>query len=383
MHYPVVPTLYSRREAEFPSMQQRTYNFSPGPAVLPLPVLERAKEELLCLPGAGASVMELSHRSSQFESVLSQTEQNLRKLLGVPDSYKVLFMQGGARLQFNLIPMNLLRGQRGPAQYVVTGSWGKYASEEAGREGAGQVVWDAKSTNYDRTPGPGEIPVKEGAAYVHITSNETIQGVQFPIVPQVGDAPLVTDCSSEILSRPMDVSKYGLIYACAQKNAGISGVTVVIIREDLLARSPSDLPGMMSYKTISENGSMYNTPPTFAIYILKLITEWLANDIGGVPAMEKLNQEKAALLYQKIDTSGGFYLGHAVKESRSVMNVPFKLAKPELEKTFVADAEKAGLSTLGGHRSVGGMRASIYNAMPRSGVEALCQFMEDFKAKHG
>ena len=363
-------------------MSQRVFNFSPGPAVLPVPVLERAREEMLCLPGAGASVMEISHRSPQFEAILAQTEQNLRKLLAIPANYKVLFMQGGARLQFNLIPMNLAKGQAGPSQYIVTGTWGKSASEEAAREGNSAVIWDGKSGNYNRVPGAGEFQVDPNAAYLHITSNETIQGVQFPHEPNGGPAPLISDCSSEILSRPMDVSKYGLIYACAQKNAGIAGVTVVILREDLLERCSKDLPGMMSYKVMAENGSMFNTPPTFAVYILKLITEWLEKDIGGVGAMEKLNREKAALLYSKIDSSGGFYLGHAVKENRSQMNVPFKLAKPELDKTFIAEAEKAGLSTLAGHRSVGGMRASIYNAMPRAGVEALCQFMDDFRAKH-
>ena len=362
---------------------ERVFNFSAGPAMLPRPVLERARDEMLALPGVGANAGELSHRSSEFGEIIADAESNLRTLLAIPANYKVLFLQGGARLQFLMIPKNLCPPGAGSGDYIVTGSWGKYAAADAALDGHGRVIYDGKATNFDRTPAADEFDVAPDAAYVHVTNNETIQGVQFPAEPEVGPTPLVADCSSEFLSKPMDVSKYGLIYACAQKNAGIAGVTMVIVRDDLLERSPEDLPGMLSYRKLADAGSMFNTPPTFAIYILKLITEWLLRDIGGLDMMATINVEKATLLYDLIDSSDGFYTGHAAPAHRSTMNVPFKLKDAELDKAFLAGAAENGMITLGGHRSIGGMRASIYNAMPLEGVRALANYMRDFAAKHG
>jgi phosphoserine aminotransferase len=276
-------------------MEKRLYNFSAGPAVLPVPVLERIRDEMMCLPGCGASVMEISHRSKQFIAIQEAAKQRLIRLLGVPDDYDVLFIQGGSRLQFSMIPMNLLRGQAGPAQYVLTGSWGKYAIGEAKKEGATEVVYDAGATNYDRLPSDGELAFRKDAAYVHVTSNETIQGVQFQHDLQT-PAPLVCDSSSDFMYRPVDISKYGLLYACAQKNAGPAGVTVVVIRKDLLARSQDSLPGYLNYNNHAKEDSMWNTPPTFAIYVLGLVTEWLESTVGGLAAMHKINLEKAQLV---------------------------------------------------------------------------------------
>ncbi|MDR3233664.1 MAG: 3-phosphoserine/phosphohydroxythreonine transaminase [Planctomycetaceae bacterium] len=370
--------------------EKRLYNFSAGPAVLPLPVLQKAQEELLCLPGAGASVMEISHRSKAFEPIINGAEDNIRKLLNVPANYRILFLQGGALLQFGMIPMNLFGKelQTVSADYIVTGSWSKKAASEAGLIGRINTIWDGKAAGYKRKPVSSELDINEDAAYVYICSNETIEGVQYQQYPVSASAskvnvPLVCDASSDFLSKPVDISQFGLLYACAQKNAGPAGVTIIIIREDLLDRSPDNIPSLLHYKRLAENKSMLNTPPTFALYIVKLVTDWLLNDIGGLDKIDILNREKAALLYAMIDQSGGFYRGHADKEYRSVMNVPFRLPSEELDKKFEAEAKSAGLVTLGGHRSVGGLRASIYNAMPKEGAVALRDFMADFQKKNG
>jgi len=362
-------------------MEKRLFNFSSGPAVLPIPVLERIRDEMICLPGCGASVMELSHRSKQFIAIQDAAKQRLIRLLKIPPNYDVLFLQGGARLQFSMIPMNLLRGQASPAQYILTGSWGKYAIGEAKREGAVESVFDAAASNYDRIPTESELKIRPDAAYVHITSNETIQGVQFPN-DLLSPAPLVCDSSSDILHRPIDVSKYGLIYACAQKNAGPAGVTVVIIRKDLLARSSDNLPGYLNFNNHAKEDSMWNTPPTFAVYVLGLVTEWLEKTIGGLDAMYKINQEKAKYVYDAIDRHPSIFLAHAQKPSRSLMNATFRFPNEDLEKAFLNQAQAVGLDSLKGHRSVGGIRASIYNAMPIAGVQTLAQLMDDFAAKN-
>ena len=362
-------------------MEKRLFNFSSGPAVLPVPVLERIRDEMLCLPGCGASVMELSHRSKQFIAIQEAAKQRLIRLLSIPTDYDVLFLQGGARLQFSMIPMNLLRGQAGPAQYVLTGSWGKYAIGEAKREGSVEAIYDSAATNYDRVPDEAELKIRHDAAYVHITSNETIQGIQFQH-DLSSAAPLVCDCSSDILHRPIDVSKYGLIYACAQKNAGPAGVTVVIIRKDLLARSSDNLPGYLNFNNHAKEDSMWNTPPTFAVYVLGLVTEWVEKTIGGLETMLKINQAKAQWVYDAIDRHPTMYLAHAQKASRSLMNATFRFPNENLEKAFLAQAQSLGLDSLKGHRSVGGIRASIYNAMPMAGVQSLAQLMDDFASKN-
>jgi len=361
------------------SVADRVFNFSPGPAVLPLEVLERARDELLALPGVGISVLEISHRSPAFDKILDETLADLKGLLGIGDSHEVVFLQGGASQQFSMVPMNLLRGQSGAADYVVTGTWGATAIKEARREGKVHVAWDGAASNYDRLPEAGEIHLSESPAYVHVTSNETIQGVQWKHDPDVGDAPLVCDCSSDFLSRPIDVAKHGLIYACAQKNAGIAGVTAVIIRKDLLERSRDDLPTMLDYRTHVKNGSRPNTPPVFAVYILGLVCRWIRDSVGGLESMARHNRAKAALIYDTLDASGGFYAGHARPDCRSDMNVTFRLPDEATEKEFVNGATARGLVDLKGHRSVGGIRASIYNAMPVEGVEALRDYMLEFQ----
>jgi phosphoserine aminotransferase len=361
----------------------RVFNFSPCPAVLPLSVLQQAQRELVCLPGYGMSVLEMSHRAPGFLDILASAKSLLKELLAIPDNYQIVFLQGGSRLQFSMVPMNLLRGQSEAADYVVTGSWSKYAIDEAKREGKVNLAWDGKATNYDRLPKAGELKLNPNAAYVYTCSNETIQGVQFQSDPDTGSVPLVCDCSSDFLHRPIPVNKYGLIYACAQKNAGPAGVTAVIIRDDLLKRSPENLPGYLNYNSHVKEDSLYNTPPTFAIYLMNLVLQWLKNDIGGLAKMHALNKQKAKILYDLIDASGGFYKGHAQPADRSLMNVTFRLPSEALEKDFCKLGEDRGLDGLKGHRSVGGIRASIYNAMPVAGVEALAEFMKEFKAKKG
>ncbi len=365
----------------------RVYNFSAGPATLPLPVLQEAQRDLLAYPGAGMSVLEMSHRSPRVEGILEEAEANLRGLLGVPETHRVLFLQGGASLQFTMVPMNLLRGAGRPADYVITGTWARKALVEARREGDARVAWDGAEAGYVRAPEPSDLDLAPGAAYVHLTSNETIQGVQFPdgferSLAAATPAPLVCDASSDFLARPLDVASLGLVYAGAQKNAGPAGVTVVILRESLLEGVPEGLPAMLDYRTHVRHGSLYNTPPVFAVYVLLLVTRWLRDEVGGLHAMAERNRKKAALLYEAIDASGGFYRGHAEPGSRSLVNVTFRLPSEELERAFLAEAEARGLVELRGHRSVGGIRASIYNAMPVEGVEALRGLMDDFHRAH-
>jgi phosphoserine aminotransferase len=361
-------------------MTERIYNFSAGPAVLPVSVLEEAQRDMLALPGVGMSVMEISHRSKTFDEIIGGAEQGLRELMGIPENYKVLFLQGGASLQFSMIPMNLLpEGQT--ADYIITGSWGKKALKEAKRAGAINVAANTEDSRYSRTPEQHELKLSAQAAYVHLTSNETIEGVEWKDLPDTGDVPLISDASSNILSRVEPVEKYALIYAGAQKNMGPSGLTVVIIREDLLARAPDTLHTMLNYRTHAENDSLYNTPNTWGIYILNLVCKWLKGK-GGLAGMQRENEAKAKLLYDAID-AGDFYRGHAAPESRSLMNVTFRLPSEELEKQFVTEATAARLDGLKGHRSVGGLRASIYNAFPREGVEALVEFMKEFERKNG
>jgi phosphoserine aminotransferase len=363
-------------------MEKRVYNFAPGPAVLPLPALEEAQRDLLALPSAGISVLEISHRSKAFEKILGQAEENLRKLLSIPDNYRVIFLQGGALLQFAMTAMNLLRGTGKAADYIVTGTWAKKAMQEAGTQGETRVAWNGESTKFTRVPRQDELKLSPDAAYVHMTSNETIQGVQFPTEPDAGSAPLLCDASSDFLCRPLDIRKYGLLYACAQKNAGPAGVTIVIIRDDLLERTPKGLPSLLDYKVMSENKSLLNTPPTFAIYMVKLVTDWLLRDIGGLEKMHEINRQKAKMLYDAVDQSGGFYRPHADVGSRSIMNVTFRLPDAALEEPFVAGAKQRGMVELKGHRSVGGFRASIYNAMPVEGVKLLRDYMVEFSQQH-
>jgi phosphoserine aminotransferase len=361
-------------------MPSRIFNFSAGPAVMPAPVLEQAQRDLLSLPGVGMSVMEISHRSKAFEDLLNGAIANIRELAGVPESYRILMLQGGASLQFSMVPMNLLAAG-GTADYVDTGTWADKAIKEGKRVGKVHITGSTKADNYNRIPTPGELALTPGAAYVHITTNNTIEGTEWRTLPDVGDAPLVADASSDIFSRPIDVGRFGVIYAGAQKNLGPSGVTLVMVREDLLSRSEDSLPTMMSYKVLSENNSLYNTPNTWGIYILGLTMEWIKS-LGGLAAIARINERKAATLYGEIDRTG-FYRGTAQKDSRSLMNVTFRLPSEALEKTFDKEATAAGFDGLKGHRSVGGMRASIYNAFPEDGVAALVQFMREFERTKG
>jgi phosphoserine aminotransferase len=343
-------------------------------------VLEQAQREMLSLPSVGMSVMEISHRSQAFDEIINGAERGMRELMGIPENYRVLFLQGGASLQFSMIPMNLL-AEGASADYVITGSWGKKALKEAKKVGAVNVAADLADSRYTRTPEPHELKLDPAAAYVHITSNETIEGVEWKNEPQVGDVPLISDASSNVMSRPVDVSKYALIYAGAQKNLGPSGLTVVVIRDDLLQHIPDGLHTMLDYRTHVENKSLYNTPNTWGIYVLNLVCEWVKGK-GGLEAMYRENQAKAKLIYDAIDATD-FYRGHAAVESRSLMNVTFRLPSEELEKQFAKEATAAKLDGLKGHRSVGGIRASIYNAFPREGCEALVSFMREFERKHG
>jgi phosphoserine aminotransferase len=358
----------------------RVFNFAAGPAVLPLPVLEEIQRDLVSLPGVGMSILEISHRSATFESILAQAEADIRTLGKIPSNYKVLFLQGGASMQFSMVPMNLLAAGA-TADYIDSGSWADKAIKEARKVGAVHVAATTKDDNYSRVPRQAELKLTPGAAYVHITSNNTIEGTEYKELPDVGDAPLVNDTSSDMFSRPIDVGRHALIYSGAQKNMGPAGVTVVIIREDLLARSQKSLPTMLNYAVHVENGSMYNTPPAFAVYALGLVMKWLIAH-GGLGAIATVNERKAAKLYAEIDRTG-FYRGTAHKECRSLMNVTFRLASEDLEKQFVKEATAAGLDGLKGHRSVGGMRASIYNAFPEEGVDALVSFMKDFERRQG
>lgn len=363
----------------------RIWNFSAGPAVLPAEVLEQVKDEMLDWHGAGCGVMEMSHRGKEFTSIIETAEADLRELLGIPANYKVLFLQGGATQQFAQLPMNLLPAD-GSADYLVTGSWSKKALKEAQHVAAGIAsVRNAGSTEaagFTRNLDAGEISIDANAAYVHLCTNETIHGLELDCsrLPQTG-VPLVADMSSHILSRPVDVSKYAMIYAGAQKNVGPSGVTLVIVREDLLGKAWKTIPSIMDYAVMAENGSMLNTPPTFAIYVAGLVFQWLKRQ-GGLAEVEKINRHKAELLYACIDESAGFYRNPVRVADRSRMNVPFTLLRPELDAAFLAESKAAGLASLKGHKSVGGMRASIYNAMPTDGVRTLVEFMNDFRKRN-
>ena len=361
-------------------MTERIFNFSAGPAVLPVPVLEEAQRDMLSLPGVGMSVMEISHRSKTFDEIIARAESGLRQLLNIPDNYKILFLQGGASLQFSMIPMNFLPAD-GSAAYLITGSWGRKAPKEAKKVGNVNVAATMADGGFTRVPSREEMSLNPHATYVHITSNETIEGVQWKREPNVGDVPLVADASSDILSRAIPVDRYGMIYAGAQKNIGPSGVTVVILRDDLLQRIPEGLATMLDYRTHVENNSLYNTPNTWGIYIISLVCKWIAEK-GGIAAMEQENEQKARLVYEAIDATD-FYRGHADADCRSTMNVTFRLPAEELEKKFVSEATAQGLDGLKGHRSVGGIRASIYNAFPREGVDALVSFMKDFERRNG
>ena len=363
-----------------PTTTTRIHNFSAGPAVLPVEVLEEVQRDLLSLPGVGMSVLEISHRSSAFDDIIDGCEADFRKLGNIPSDYRVLFLQGGASLQFSMVPMNFLpRG--GSADYILTGVWAEKAVKEAARVGAVKIAGSTAAENFRRVPRPGELTLDPRAAYVHFTTNNTIYGTEWHYTPETGDVPLVADASSNIFSRPLDVSKYGLIYAGAQKNLAPAGLTIVIVRDDLLKSAASDPPTMLQYGVHVENRSMYNTPPVFAIYVMRLVLAWLMKS-GGLHAVEKVNVRKADKLYAEIDRSG-FYRGHATPDSRSRMNVTFRLPTEELEKRFVKESTAAGLDGLKGHRSVGGLRASIYNAFPEAGVDALVQFMQEFERKNG
>lgn len=361
-------------------MTKRVFNFNPGPAALPLEVLEQAQAEMLDFKGTGMSVMEISHRSKEFESVIQTAEADLRELMDIPANYKVMFLQGGAHLQFSMIPMNL-RAAGASADYIVTGTWSKTAVKEAKKLGATRVAANTEADGFKGLPASLDLDPK--AAYLHFTSNETIHGVEFfkEPVPPAG-VPLVCDSSSDFISHPIDVSKYALIYAGAQKNAGPSGVTIVIERDDMLERTPENLPVMLDYKIMASSGSLHNTPPCWSIYIVGLVLQW-AKKMGGLTAIEKTNRTKAELIYNAIDNSGGFYRGHALPDARSIMNIPFRLPSEELEDAFVKEAKKNDLIGLKGHRSVGGMRASIYNAMSVEGAQALANFMAEFQKKNG
>ena len=359
----------------------RIWNFSAGPAALPEEVLKQAQEELLDWHGAGCSVMEMSHRGKEFTAIIEQAEADLRELMGIPEQYKVLFLQGGATQQFAQIPMNLLAGRS--ADYIVTGSWSKKALKEAQRIGTVRCAATTEASNFTRLPVAEEIKLDPFAAYLHVCTNETIHGVEIP-AERIADTgvPLVADMSSHILSRPVPVEKFGLIYAGAQKNIGPSGLTLVIVHRDLIGMAPLTIPTVMDYAVMAENGSMLNTPPTFGIYIAGLVFQWLKRQ-GGLAGMAAVNDEKARILYEAIDNSGGFYTNPVDPDCRSAMNVPFVLANPELDAAFLAETKAAGLLALKGHKSVGGMRASIYNAVPLAGVQALVAFMNDFAKRNG
>lgn len=360
---------------------ERIFNFGAGPAVLPEPVLEEAQRDLLSLPGVGMSILEISHRSKTFEEILGAAEADIRRLASIPPNYRVLFLQGGASLQFSMVPMNLLATDRS-ADYVVTGSWSKKAVKEAQKVGMISIAASTEAEGFSRIPEQSELRLDPEASYVHFTTNNTIYGTEWAREPEVGRVPLVADASSDVFSRPIDIGKYALIYAGAQKNLGPAGVTLVILRDDLLERIPKGLPTMLDYSTHAQNGSLYNTPPVFAIYLVRLVAKWLVAE-GGLEEIGRRNSEKAAILYGALDSSGGFYRPHAKPGSRSNMNVTFRLPSEELEMQFLAEAGKHGFSGLKGHRSVGGIRASIYNAFPKNGVEALVSFLNEFAKANG
>ncbi len=360
-------------------MTERVFNFNPGPAMLPTEILEEAQKELLNYKGTGMSVMEISHRSKQFEEIIVGAETLLKELMDIPDNYRVLFIGMGATGQFDMIPMNyIVDGKAG--NYVITGSFANKAYKEAVKVGETHVAASTKEINFARVANPDEIKMSDDPAYLHITTNNTIFGTQWKTYPETGDVPLIADMSSDILSKKTDVSKFALIYAGAQKNLGPAGAAVVIIREDMIEKSNQALPTMLKYDTYAKNNSLYNTPASFTIYMIRLMLEWVKSQ-GGLEVVQKRNEQKAALVYDAIDNSNGFYRGHAEPASRSLMNITFRLPSEDLEKEFIAEAAKVGLAGLKGHREVGGIRASIYNAMPVAGCEKLVEFMNDFRSK--
>ncbi|PKM83684.1 MAG: 3-phosphoserine/phosphohydroxythreonine transaminase [Firmicutes bacterium HGW-Firmicutes-13] len=358
---------------------ERVFNFNPGPANLPLAVLEEAAQELTNYQSTGMSVMEISHRSKEFEAIINETESLFKELLEISDEYKVLFLQGGASSQFFMVPLNFLK-EGETADYIITGSFAEKAYKEAVKIGQVNIAATSKESNFKSIPSAGEINYSKSPVYVHITSNNTIFGTQWKDYSNFKEYSLVADMSSDILCGPLDVSKFALIYAGAQKNLGPAGVTVVIIRKDMLDKVPAALPSMLRYDIMAENNSLYNTPPCFNIYMVNLVLKWVKNE-GGLAKMKERNEKKAALIYDVIDQSSGFYQGHARQEYRSIMNITFRLPDEELEKEFIAEAAAKGMAGLKGHRSVGGIRASIYNAMPREGCEKLAEFMKEFKNK--
>lgn len=373
---------HHEEEGVVANMTRRAYNFNAGPAAIPLEVLQQAQEELLEFRGIGMSIMEISHRSKEYEQVHQETQEILTELLAIPKGYKVLFLQGGASTQFAMVPMNFLHSGK-TAAYVHTGSWANKAITEARQIGEVQLAGSSESSNFTSIPGPEHIVWPANAAYLHITSNETIGGIQYRDYPLTDAVPLIADMSSDILCRPLDVSQFALMYAGAQKNLGPSGVTLVILREDLLADVPATgIPTMLRYDTHVKNDSLYNTPPVYSIYMMNLVLKWIRSN-GGLSAMEERNREKTSLIYDVIDKSDGFYRGVADRESRSLMNITFRMANEQLEKQFIQESLQEGFIGLKGHRSVGGLRASTYNAVPYESCKALAQFMNHFQQKNG
>jgi len=362
-------------------MSKRIHNFNPGPAVLPLEVLQQAQAEMLDYKGTGMSVMEISHRSKEFEVIVAEAQADLRDLLGIPAEYKILFLQGGASLQFAMLPMNF-RPEGASADYIVTGTWSKKAFKESQKLGIAKAAANLEAVNFNRLPAQSELQLDPQAAYLHFTSNETIHGVEYftEPVPPAG-VPLICDASSDFISRPIDISKYAMLYAGAQKNAGPAGVVICIIRDNMLEKVPANLPNLLDYKALAEENSLLNTPPCWSIYIVGLVLKW-AKGLGGLEGIAKRNQTKAGLVYKAIDESGGFYKGHA-KSDRSVMNVSFRLPNEQLEDQFAGESKKHDMIGLKGHRSVGGMRASLYNALPVEAAEELVKFMNEFQQKNG
>jgi len=359
----------------------RAFNFNAGPAAIPLEVLKLAQEQFVDYQGAGMSIMEMSHRSKMYEEVNNASQALLRELFGIPENYEVLLLQGGASTQFAMLPLNLLQPGK-PGAYVMTGAWADKALKEAKLVGETVIAASTESDKFMRVPTLSEIEIPSNASYLHLTSNETIGGTQFQEFPDTGDVPLIADMSSDILSRPIDVSKFGVIYAGAQKNLGPSGVTVVIIRKDLIENSNKTIPTMFRYSTHAKSGSLYNTPPSFSVYMVKLVLEWI-KEKGGVSQLEQYNRDKTKLIYDAIDQSSGFYTGCAQPQSRSLMNITFRIQTEELEALFVKESLKEGFEGLKGHRDVGGLRASTYNAVPLASCQALVQFMADFQKRNG
>ena len=381
--FPFKDSLFRLIEIMTTSTADRVYNFSAGPAVLPESVLHQIKDEMMALPGVGSSVLEISHRSKDFDEILADAVARIKSVMSVPDTHDILFIQGGGAMQNIMIPANFITEPSGVADYIITGAWGKKSAGEVKYYGKLNVAYDSGDTKYNHLPKQSDLKLTSDAAYVHMTTNETIHGIQFHQLPDTGDVPIVADKSSDIMCAPINVSDYGLIYACAQKNAGIAGATIVIVRKDLMERSGDRLASYLDYMKHAKAGSRFNTPSTFPIYVTGLVCKWLEEQ-GGVEKMEVQNKMKSKILYDVVDNSDGFYAGHVVdKTDRSIMNVVFKLGSDELDAKFITQAKAAGLTTLSGHRSLGGIRASIYNAMPVEGVESLASFMKDFAASNG